>query len=94
LSKTLTGLLACTEPQPFIYRDYGSLVSFSKYSAVGNMTGSLQGKSMFIDGRIARLFYVSLYRMHQVAIHGFLRTALIWLSDKITTTLGSRMKLH
>lgn len=94
LSKTLSGLLVGAEPEYFKYRDYGSLVSFSKYSTVGNMMGNLSGKSMFIEGRIARLFYVSLYRMHQVAIHGFLRTTLIWLNDKLTKALNPRMKLH
>ena len=94
LLKTLTGLLTGSEPEYFIYRDYGSLVSFSKYTTVGNMMGSLQGKSMFIEGRVARLFYASLYRMHQVAIHGPLRTTLIWLNDKITKALNPKMKLH
>lgn len=94
LLKTLLGELEGKEPEAFVYHDYGSLVSFSKYTTVGNMMGSLQGKSMFIEGKIARVFYASLYRMHQVAIHGFLRTALIWLNDKITKALNPKMKLH
>lgn len=94
LVKTLTARLDNKAAIPFVYRDYGSLISFSKYTTVGNMMGNLSGKSMFIEGRVARLFYVSLYRMHQVALHGFLRTGVIWLSDKVSKALHPRMKLH
>jgi NADH dehydrogenase FAD-containing subunit len=46
------------------YKDYGPLVSLAKYSAVGNLMGSLMG-SVKVEGWLARMFYVSLYRMHQ-----------------------------
>ena len=35
---------------PFDYRDFGSLVSLGKYSAVGNVMGYAVGHSMFIEG--------------------------------------------
>ena len=79
---------------PYVYRDYGSLISFSRYTAVGNLMGNLVGKNLMVEGRIARLFYVSLYRMHQIALHGLLRTSLIWLNDKINRALQPRLKLH
>jgi NADH dehydrogenase len=56
--------------------------------------GNLSGRSMYIEGKVARLFYVSLYRMHQVALHGFLRTGVIWLMDKISRAMHPRLKLH
>ncbi|WP_250655831.1 NAD(P)/FAD-dependent oxidoreductase [Alkalimarinus coralli] len=79
---------------PYVYQDRGSLISFSRYSAVGNLMGNLTGKNLMVEGRIARLFYISLYRMHQIALHGFFRTSLIWLSDKINKALHPRLKLH
>lgn len=94
LVKTIRRRLKGEDAIPYIYKDRGSLISFSRYTAVGNLMGNLTGKSLMIEGRIARLFYISLYRMHQVALHGFLRTSLIWLSDKINKALHPRLKLH
>ncbi len=83
LAKTLARRLRGDPPVPFFYRDYGSLISFSRYDTVGNLMGRLSGGSLIIEGHLARIFYISLYRMHQVALHGVTRTFLIWLIDKI-----------
>ena len=53
---------------PFVYKDYGSLISLSS-STIGNLMGNLF-KSVTIEGRIARLAYLSLYKKHQIALHG------------------------
>ncbi len=76
------------------YTDYGSLVSLSNYSTVGSLMGNLMKGSMKIEGRLARLVYISLYRMHQVALHGYFRTALITLVERINRVLRPRLKLH
>ena len=52
------------------YKDHGSLVSLSNFSTVGSLMGNLTRGSMMIEGRIARFVYISLYRMHQIALHG------------------------
>ena len=57
----------------FIYDDRGSLVSLSRYSTVGNLMGALVGGQLAIEGRIARFIYLSLYRMHLIAIHGWIK---------------------
>ncbi|MDQ6569385.1 MAG: FAD-dependent oxidoreductase, partial [Haemophilus parahaemolyticus] len=46
------------------------------------------------EGKIARLAYLSLYRMHQVALHGWLKTGLILLVGQINRFLRPSMKLH
>jgi NADH dehydrogenase len=56
--------------------------------------GSLTKGSMMIEGRIARFMYVSLYRMHQLALHGWFRTGLRMLSDSINKVIRPRLKLH
>ncbi|WP_323750074.1 NAD(P)/FAD-dependent oxidoreductase [Marinobacter sp.] len=94
LSKTLCNRLEGKDPVLFVYKDHGSLINFSHYTTVGNLMGNLSGRSMYIEGKVARLFYVSLYRMHQVALHGFLRTGVIWLMDKISRAMHPRLKLH
>ena len=80
--------------QTFTYRDYGSLVSLSQYSTVGNLMGNLMRGSLFIEGWIARLVYRLLYRRHQSAVHGVFATALIILGDIIHRRTHSHLKLH
>ena len=94
LFKTLCNRLEGKDAVPFVYNDYGSLINFSHYTTVGNLMGNLSGRGMYIEGKVARLFYVSLYRMHQVALHGFFRTGVIWFMDKISRAMQPRLKLH
>ena len=56
------------------YRDFGSLVSLGEFSTVGNMMGGLIGGSLMVEGAFARLMYVSLYKMHELALHGLPRS--------------------
>ncbi|WP_111641953.1 NAD(P)/FAD-dependent oxidoreductase [Marinimicrobium alkaliphilum] len=79
---------------PFRYKDHGSLVSLARYSTVGNLMGNLSRGSLFIEGHMARFAYVSLYRMHQIALHGLARTGLIVLTGRINRWLKPRLKLH
>ena len=85
---------ACPQPAlgEYHYRDYGSLISLSRFSAVGNLMGNLMG-SVMLEGWLARMFYVSLYRMHQMALYGPLRTAMLMLSGRLRST-EPRLKLH
>ncbi|GKX54470.1 NADH dehydrogenase [Leminorella grimontii] len=76
------------------YTDRGSLVSLSKYSTVGSLMGNLTSGSMMIEGRLARLAYISLYRMHQVALFGYVKTGLIMLVGSINRIIRPRLKLH
>lgn len=77
----------------YSYKDYGSLISLSKFSAVGNLMGNLTG-SVMLEGWLARMFYVSLYRMHQMALYGVFRTAMLMLGSRIGRGTEPRMKLH
>ena len=78
------------------YVDFGSLVNLSSYSTVGNLMGNLSklSGSIMIEGVIARLVYISLYKMHQMALHGFIRMGLTTLANVFTRRAKPRMKLH
>lgn len=93
LAKNLKRLLEGKPLREYVYRDYGSLISLSSFSAVGNLMGNLTG-SVMLEGKLARLFYVSLYRMHQMALYGAPRTLLLMLSDRIGSSTEPRLKLH
>ncbi|WP_428618788.1 NAD(P)/FAD-dependent oxidoreductase [Shewanella sp.] len=76
------------------YVDHGSLVNLSRFSTVGSLMGNLTKDSMFVEGKIARFMYISLYRMHQKAIHGLAKTIALWLVEKMMRVVRPRMKLH
>lgn len=80
--------------KPYVYKDHGSLVSLSRFSTIGSLMGNLMRGSMMIEGRVARFVYISLYRMHQVALHGYCKTALMMLVGSINRVIRPRLKLH
>lgn len=77
----------------FRFRNRGSLVSLADYSAVGNLMGNLM-RDVSLEGRMARYFYALLYRRHQLAVHGFARTALNVVLARIQRRTEPRLKLH
>ena len=78
----------------YVYKDYGSLVNLSNYSTVGSLMGNLTGGSMFVEGRIARFVYISLYRLHLIAIHGWVKATVIMAAQKIGKVVKPKLKLH
>jgi NADH dehydrogenase len=78
----------------FVYRDHGSLVSLSRFSTVGSLMGNLVGGAMAIEGRLARLAYTSLYRMHLLAIHGAAKGIALIAIGQVNAIIRPRMKLH
>ncbi len=86
--------LAGSPLPPYRYRDFGSLVSLGEFSTVGNMMGGLIGGSLMIEGFMARVMYLSLYKMHEVALHGFAKVGLDTLARLITRRTEPHVKLH
>jgi NADH:ubiquinone reductase (H+-translocating) len=80
--------------RPYRYRDFGSLVSLGEYSTVGSMMGGLIGGSMMVEGLFARLMYLSLYKMHELALHGWIKVALDTLARLIVRRTEPHVKLH
>ena len=80
--------------RPYQYRDFGSLVSLGEYSSVGSMMGGLIGGSLMVEGLFAKLMYISLYKLHQLALHGWVKVALDTISRLIHRRTHSIVKLH
>lgn len=96
-SLVFTNIVAKLNQRPlkaYIYKDHGSLVSLSRFSTVGSLMGNLTKGSMMVEGRIARVVYISLYRMHQMALHGVIKTGLMMLVGRINRVLRPNLKLH
>ena len=92
--RNLKRLDAKQPTEDFVYHDHGSLVSLSRFAALGDLMGNLVGGRMAIEGRLARLAYNSLYRMHLLAIHGWFRGALLIVVNRINGIVRPRLKLH
>ena len=81
------------KPLPvYHYHDHGSLVTMSHH-VVGNLMGKIT-KSLMIEGKLARLFYLSLYKQHQVSLYGWWRVFLLTLSNVLSRRVKPRLKLH
>lgn len=83
------------EPVPaWRYRDFGSLVSLGAYSTVGSLMGSITRGSLMIEGMFAGMMYKSLYKLHELALHGFVKVALDTVARTISRRTEPHVKLH
>jgi NADH:ubiquinone reductase (H+-translocating) len=94
LVKQLPRYLAGQPLADWRYRDFGSLVSLGDYSTVGSLMGKLIGRNLFIEGIFAGLMYKSLYKMHQLALHGWIKVGLDTIARMITRRTEPVVKLH
>lgn len=92
--QNILALIANKPLKPFVYRDHGSLVSLSRFSTVGSLMGNLVGGRMAIEGRLARLVYLSLYRKHLLGIHGWLKGVALILVGHVNQVVRPKLKLH
>ena len=94
LAKQIPRYLAGQPLADWHYRDFGSLVSLGDYSTVGSLMGKLIGRNLFIEGIFAGLMYKSLYKMHQLALHGWTKVTLDTIARMITRRTEPVVKLH
>jgi NADH:ubiquinone reductase (H+-translocating) len=64
-------------------------VSLSEYSTVGNLIGGF-----WVQGLFARTMYLSLYKMHELALHGLTKVTLDTTARLITRRTEPHVKLH
>lgn len=96
-SRCYDNIIAIMKDKPlkdYVYKDHGSLISLSRFSTVGSLMGNLMRGDMMVEGRIARFVYISLYRMHQIALHGYIKTGLMMLVGSINRIIRPKLKLH
>jgi NADH:ubiquinone reductase (H+-translocating) len=92
LARSLARRLDGSAALPFVYKDYGSLISLSS-STIGNLMGNLF-KSITIEGFLARLAYLSLYKKHQISLHGLSEVTLMALANLLHRRTRPQLKLH
>jgi NADH dehydrogenase len=79
---------------PFVYRDFGSLVSLGENKGVGALMGGLGGPNFFVEGLVAKLAYISLHLDHHRAILGTPKTVVLALARLLQQRVAGRLKLH
>ena len=94
LYKQLSRRLRGEALRPFVYRDFGSLVSLGKFSTVGSLMGAITRGSIMVEGYFAKIMYLSLYKMHELALHGFTKVFFDTLARIITRRTEPHIKLH
>lgn len=82
------------DEQAFVYKDYGSLVSLSRFSAVGSLMGSLRSGTFFVEGHLARIMYVSLYQRHLASLYGWGAAIVYRFAQKLLRWHRPKLKLH
>lgn len=92
--RNLRQLMAGKSPVDFVYKDHGSLVSLSRFSTVGTLMGNLVGGRMAVEGRLARFIYLSLYRMHLLSVHGWIKGSVLIGLSHLNRIVRPRLKLH
>jgi len=92
--KTIEGRRHGRGPTAYRYRDFGSLVTLGDYDTMGQIMGFISSEKFRVEGWIAKFVYVSLYRQHIWALHGFWRMALDTVARWIKRQTDPRVKLH
>jgi len=92
--RNLVALIEKKRLEDFVYQDRGSLISLSRFSTVGSLMGNLVGGRMAIEGYIARVAYISLYRMHLIGIHGWFKGVLLIVIGHVNQVVRPKLKLH
>lgn len=80
--------------KPFVYRDFGSLVSLGENRGLGALMGGLGGPNFFVEGLMAKAVYMSLHLDHHRAILGAARTGVLALARLLQRRVAGRLKLH
>jgi NADH dehydrogenase len=89
LEKALSAYVMGQPLPQFVFKDKGSLVSLSDRNSVGHVMGNIN-----IEGFVARMMYMSLYRFHQIALHGLFKTGILMLKDVLAKSSRPQLKMH
>jgi NADH dehydrogenase len=82
-----------TPAENFLYRDYGSLISLSRYTAYGRIISGRR-RAIDIDGWAAQIAYSSLYRSHQRTLLGLPATLTEVIIDRLRRNVSPALKMH
>ena len=96
LARALRERLEGRSPKTFRFRDRGSLVSLGTKNAVGYLASgeSTSRRTVSLRGAGAKVLYVTLYWLHQQALHGWLTTARLFVIDRLRNVRRFGVKVY
>lgn len=94
LIKNLDKISKGEKVDDFVYKDFGSLISLGSGETVGTLMGFLQGKILFVEGKVAKLMYLHLYQHHQIKINGLIAAFFLLIGKLIQKRFKPTVKLH
>lgn len=96
LVKTMQARLRGGPLPEYRYSDRGSLVNLSFYDASGSLMGGLLGKNnrLIVEGWLARIAYISLYKLHLLTLHGLRWVVRMSIVDMLLRRIRPKLKLH
>ncbi|MDG6773258.1 NAD(P)/FAD-dependent oxidoreductase [Thiomicrorhabdus sp. ZW0627] len=83
-----------TPLETFQFHDHGTLISLSRFQTLGSLLDELFHKNWKVEGKVAQWIYASMYRQHQLAIHGAWKTFWIMLTGFIEKRVKPKLKLY
>lgn len=80
---------------PLRFRSRGMLISLGRRNAAGDLqTPAVVPRPLPLRGALAKALYGALYQKHRATLHGWPRTAALWLADRLRGTALPPVKLH
>lgn len=79
---------------PFVYRDFGSLISLAGARSVGTFAATSKASAWYVEGRLAALLHRAIYGRHILGINGWGRALVVSLSHGLDRLLGAGTRLH
>lgn len=75
--KNILLLIKFKKLKNYKYKDHGFLISLSKFATIGQINKFLFLKKIKISGKLAKIIYLSLYKIHLIKIYGFFKTIIL-----------------
>ncbi|MFI4819181.1 MAG: NAD(P)/FAD-dependent oxidoreductase [Enterobacterales bacterium] len=94
LYKNILSIIKNKSLKSYNYKDSGTFISLSKFNAFGILINNFIKKNIFLKGKIARIFYLIIYRIYQLSIYGYIKTILIIVNDIINKKIRPYVKLY
>lgn len=94
LANTLTHRIKSNESfQNFYFKARGTIISASGEKAIGELKTGKRHK-VTLNKKFAYISYRFLYRRYQASLHGWLKVALLTISDFLARRIRPQIKLH
>ncbi len=95
LARALAQRLQGRAAAPFRLRERGMLVSLGEDHAAGELARSaVLPRPLPLRGALAKALYGALLHQHRATLHGWPRTAALWLADRLRGATLPPVKLH